>query len=155
MYKRQGKGFAIGSAALTALALMAAYLEEVRVGFDRWADKQDCVASASLDDAEVVKLSRSAMAVKVPGSESNEAYLVFPAGGRKSALLEEFHEAEVGASVPNVDLTALIDQNQVVQNASATMPDYSRYYDFSLMNPKVLVGMFLGCLLYTSPSPRD
>ena len=31
-----GKGFAIGSAALTALALLAAYLEEVRVGFDRW-----------------------------------------------------------------------------------------------------------------------
>ena len=33
-----GKGFAIGSAALTALALLAAYIEEVRVGFDRWAD---------------------------------------------------------------------------------------------------------------------
>ncbi|HPZ82721.1 MAG TPA: sodium-translocating pyrophosphatase, partial [Thermogutta sp.] len=32
-----GKGFAIGSAALTALALLAAYVEEVRVGFDRWA----------------------------------------------------------------------------------------------------------------------
>src|SRR5690606_24405172 len=31
-----GKGFAIGSAALTALALLAAYIEEVRVGFDRW-----------------------------------------------------------------------------------------------------------------------
>ena len=31
-----GKGFAIGSAALTALALLAAYVEEVRVGFERW-----------------------------------------------------------------------------------------------------------------------
>lgn len=30
-----GKGFAIGSAALTALALIAAYLEEVRVGLER------------------------------------------------------------------------------------------------------------------------
>jgi inorganic pyrophosphatase/K(+)-stimulated pyrophosphate-energized sodium pump len=31
-----GKGFAIGSAALTALALLAANVEEVRIGFDRW-----------------------------------------------------------------------------------------------------------------------
>ncbi|MBM4093749.1 MAG: sodium-translocating pyrophosphatase, partial [Planctomycetes bacterium] len=31
-----GKGFAIGSAALTALALLAAYVEEVRIGFERW-----------------------------------------------------------------------------------------------------------------------
>ena len=30
-----GKGFAIGSAALTALALLAAYVEEVRIGLDR------------------------------------------------------------------------------------------------------------------------
>ncbi|MEX2558786.1 MAG: sodium/proton-translocating pyrophosphatase, partial [Pirellulales bacterium] len=33
-----GKGFAIGSAALTALALLAAYIEEVRVGFQRWGE---------------------------------------------------------------------------------------------------------------------
>src|SRR5690606_37333997 len=33
-----GKGFAIGSAALTALALMAAYVEQVRDGFRRWGD---------------------------------------------------------------------------------------------------------------------
>ena len=34
-----GKGFAIGSAALTALALMAAYMEEVRLWLGRLADK--------------------------------------------------------------------------------------------------------------------
>ncbi len=33
-----GKGFAIGSAALTALALLAAYVEEVRIGFERWGE---------------------------------------------------------------------------------------------------------------------
>ena len=33
-----GKGFAIGSAALTALALLAAYIEEVRMGFKHWAE---------------------------------------------------------------------------------------------------------------------
>ena len=40
-----GKGFAIGSAALTALALLAAYVEGVRDGFERWGD----------DAAEVVE----------------------------------------------------------------------------------------------------
>lgn len=34
-----GKGFAIGSAALTALALLAAYIEEVRTGMERVAQK--------------------------------------------------------------------------------------------------------------------
>ena len=35
-----GKGFAIGSAALTALALLAAYLEEIRYGLIHLADKK-------------------------------------------------------------------------------------------------------------------
>ena len=34
-----GKGFAIGSAALTALALMAAYMEEIKLWLGRFADK--------------------------------------------------------------------------------------------------------------------
>ena len=42
-----GKGFAIGSAALTALALLAAYVEEVRVGIDRWAEDFDDLVAVS------------------------------------------------------------------------------------------------------------
>ena len=30
-----GKGFAIGSAALTGLALLASYIEEIRIGLER------------------------------------------------------------------------------------------------------------------------
>ena len=53
-----GKGFAIGSAALTALALMAAYLEEVRVGFERWV-ANDSTAAVSVDPekAKIEKIS--------------------------------------------------------------------------------------------------
>ena len=32
-----GKGFAIGSAALTGLALLASYIEEIRIGLTVWA----------------------------------------------------------------------------------------------------------------------
>ena len=36
-----GKGFAIGSAALTALALLAAYVEQVKTGYENWAEAED------------------------------------------------------------------------------------------------------------------
>ncbi len=44
-----GKGFAIGSAALTALALLAAYMEEVRIGLERLADKYGSTMSVVQD----------------------------------------------------------------------------------------------------------
>ncbi|MFH0756623.1 MAG: sodium-translocating pyrophosphatase [Bacteroidota bacterium] len=67
-----GKGFAIGSAALTALALLAAYMEEVRLWLGRLADKSvdgikqigDTIfytdhAPAAADGLNVVQLSQA------------------------------------------------------------------------------------------------
>ncbi len=84
-----GKGFAIGSAALTGLALVAAYIEEVRAGLVR-------IAEHSVDGL-----------------------------------------AEV---VPDVFAT-------VSQLESATIAQFVTWYDISLMNPKVLAGMFIGAML--------
>lgn len=77
-----GKGFAIGSAALTGLALLASYIEEIRIGLGR------------IDIAELV--------------------------------------------MPNGDIVALAD---------ASFADFMTYYDISLMNPKVLSGMFIGSMM--------
>ena len=74
-----GKGFAIGSAALTGLALLASYMEEIRIGLTR----------------------------------IGETVLEFADG--TSVLISE-----------------------------ATFTDFMRYYDITLMNPKVLSGMFIG-----------
>ena len=76
-----GKGFAIGSAALTGLALLASYVEEVRIGLER-------IGQHTLN-----------------------------VGGRSVAV------------------------------SQATMQDFMAYYDVTLINPKVLSGMFLGAMM--------
>ncbi|MBQ9192526.1 MAG: sodium-translocating pyrophosphatase [Bacteroidales bacterium] len=76
-----GKGFAIGSAALTALALLASYIEEIKIGL-----------------GHIGK-----------------------------------HVLEVG--------------DRTVDTVSATITDIVSYYDITLMNPKVLVGVFVGSMM--------
>ena len=76
-----GKGFAIGSAALTALALLASYIEEIKI-----------------------------------------------------ALHHVGH-----------DTLAIGDR--IVDVASATIPDIVEFYQVNLMNPRVLVGVFIGAMM--------
>ena len=76
-----GKGFAIGSAALTALALLASYVEEIKIALIR-------IGTETLD---------------------------------------------LG--------------NRVVDTAQASLIDFMDYYNVSLMNPKVLVGVFIGSMM--------
>ena len=76
-----GKGFAIGSAALTALALLASYVEEIKIALLR-------VGEATLDLGE-----------------------------------------------------------RVVNTAQASLIDFMEFYQVNLMNPVVLVGIFIGAMM--------
>ena len=76
-----GKGFAIGSAALTALALLASYIEELKIGLIRLGDV-------------TITLSRG-----------------------------------------------------IVETSTATLADFMELYNITLMNPKVLTGMFVGSMM--------
>ena len=73
-----GKGFAIGSAALTALALLASYIEEIKIAMER---------------ADIM--------------------------------------------MKNV-------KGEAIAASQATIPDFMNYFQVNLMNPKVLVGAFIG-----------
>ncbi|MCR5270312.1 MAG: sodium-translocating pyrophosphatase [Prevotella sp.] len=75
-----GKGFAIGSAALTALALLASYIEEVKIAMHRSGD-----------------------------------FIVNLAGDEIDAI-------------------------------NATIPDFMNFFQVNLMNPRVLVGAFIGAM---------
>ena len=86
-----GKGFAIGSAALTALALLASYVEELRIGLVRLKD-----APQATDFAR--------------------------------ETIQKF--TEVSGSVE-----------------TATLLDFMNVYQVNLMNPKVLLGMFVGSMM--------
>lgn len=94
-----GKGFAIGSAALTAMALMAAYMEEVRI----W----------------IAKLGMEAGYMTV---------------GTVSFVMDEGKAAAAGITGG-------------VRLATASMQDFSRAYDLTVMNPQLLCGIFIGAMM--------
>ena len=64
--------------ALTALALLAAYVEEVRIGFERWVRQPEVVASAGADlsQANAYRINETLLAVNHGGQ--NRGYLLFP-----------------------------------------------------------------------------
>ncbi len=158
-----GKGFAIGSAALTGLALLAAYIEEVKIGFDRWGisavEKMEAGHFYKASDGFVVYKSTETDEKKA-GMNKVYKFMAFPRDVRDARMAEDWKKLDFRQGVVKVDdlitlgpmdrgyPTAVFTKTQapLVNIHVATLPDFTTYYDASLMNPKVIVGAFLGAM---------
>ncbi|MDO4574901.1 MAG: sodium-translocating pyrophosphatase [Planctomycetia bacterium] len=178
-----GKGFAIGSAALTALALLSAYIEEVRVGFERWgATAVEILEKDAANQPGYYKVSNQ-FVVKYEGKEATEAakaasqseyfptsYLVMPNQAQNPNDESKIYRgaettwAQSNEAWKNLDCKAgpafitpeaaqllpfvPTDDSTPEMTAvkSANMMDWMNYYTCNLLNPKVLVGIFLGAM---------
>ena len=111
-----GKGFAIGSAALTALALLAAYIEEVRIWIAR-------LANQSADGI-----------YQVSGT-------VFYGGELTTKVQASFEALKAKAAAASEAIPTLVN----VKTAAFT--DFVNAYALNIMNPKLIVGLFIGCMM--------
>ncbi|CAL1124956.1 unnamed protein product [Cladocopium goreaui] len=145
-----GKGFAIGSAALTALALLAAYVEEVRHGFDRWGD------SAVSQEAEpgLYKVSPQ-LVVEIRGegeARQSRKWLVYPGDAMKN-LWKDMSLTDGTTPIPANNLEATGEEvffvgskNRLLNLQDATLPGFMNYFNVTVMNPKTLVGILIGAM---------
>jgi len=111
-----GKGFAIGSAALTALALLAAYVEEVRIWIGR-------LASQSIDGIYQV------------------GNAVFYTGQLTGKVQAAFDAVMAQAKAAGETLPVLLNVK------AASLNDFTSAYALHILNPRVIVGVFIGCMM--------
>ena len=115
-----GKGFAIGSAALTAMALLASYVEEIKIWLGRLADTAGGIYQAG----KVFFVNQAAdlqgIVAGIPGAR------IVGDGTR--------------AITDNGDLLAMVA-------GKAGLADFMQVYQLNLMNPMLLGGLFIGAMM--------
>ena len=114
-----GKGFAIGSAALTAMALLASYVEEIKLWLGKFAH------DGAFEFGNVTFFS-SSTALTSGASTSNTHWQILEGG--------------IKAIANDGSLAAL-------SIADASFGDFMNAFNLNLMNPMLLGGLFIGCMM--------
>ena len=115
-----GKGFAIGSAALTAMALLASYVEEVKIWLGHLATSAEGVW-------KVGSVAFANGANDLANALSGVAGIKFLDGGTR-AISE------------NGDLLGMVA-------SKVNYADFMQIYNLNLMNPMLLGGLFIGAMM--------
>ncbi len=158
-----GKGFAIGSAALTAMALLAAYVQVVQQqqtsqAFD-YVNANEAIVATAEPVAHYVGYGKWAVVAEDGILFDDKDEIVDVVGGMsvvsrsQSAAfrtLEKNDTAIVGAYQNDDNLwTATSGEAafKIVRADKAGIIDIMNFYQVTLMNPRVIGGLFLGVLL--------
>jgi len=146
-----GKGFAIGSAALTALALLAAYVEEVRIGQIREARAQIVETHASPNTTQAVYFGHGKLAMRVSegsGDSDFDCLMVLEPHPLPEELSPQTTFALSEPDEENVRTATFQEHTfRLVSARRASLGQYMAFYNVTLMNPKTLCGIFSGVLL--------
>ncbi len=136
-----GKGFAIGSAALTALALLAAYVEQVKTGYDRWG------ASVSAP-AGYTKVADNFVIHKPAVDSKPVGYFVMPDAVRQNQAWDELARLSAADDfIKGGKLTSAVGTSAPLYPVrQASLPQIATLYEATVLNPRVLVGVFIGCM---------